>query len=111
MEYLCKFDRGWAGRCKQPADQLSDRGMCVEHDRMKCCSCGQPATQECDHTGIQFVCGYPLCDGCSHSAPADPSNPGLFNLGGGHKPKEEARAAWEKYNDLCEQRYAEQHKG
>jgi hypothetical protein len=88
----CKFDRVWIGPCgKTPAVG----GRCEDHAKTACCSCGKPATRECDHTGIQFVCGYPLCDGCAHNAP-QAGKEGMFNLGGGHCDKATAEANWEK---------------
>ena len=83
----CKWDRAWIGRCKEPV--MKD-GLCAEHAPLRCCSCGAQATHDCEHTGIQFVCGYPLCDGCTHGTP-DPKNPGIFHMGGGHHPKDGVR--------------------
>jgi hypothetical protein len=100
----CRFEKAWIGRCGTAA--VNAEGFCEEHASSVCCSCGAKATRECDHTGIQFVCGYPLCDGCSHSAPPV-GNPGWFNLGGGHKPTEEAHAAWEAYWEEMELRRRE----
>lgn len=37
--------------------------FCTSHNGKKCVSCGNQATNECNHTG-QFVCGVPLCDEC-----------------------------------------------
>lgn len=76
----CTFHKAWIGLCGKPAD---DSGYCEKHRGIKCCSCGEQATRECDQTGIQFVCGYPLCAGCNHGTPPK-DNFGLFALGGGH---------------------------
>lgn len=57
----CDYDRGWAGRCGQPATM--ENGYCEKHAEAKCCSCKKPATHECDYCG-QFVCGAPLCPTC-----------------------------------------------
>lgn len=81
----CRWDGGWAGRCE--SDATADDVFCDKHRGKKCTSCGDTAVRECDHTGIQFVCGYPLCADCKHGIP-DPDNPGIFNLGGGHVTKE-----------------------
>ena len=66
----CRFDRAWVGPCREPA---GDDGFCPKHRYVMCCSCGKQATRECDHTGIQFVCGYPLCDDCEHG-----TRPGIW---------------------------------
>lgn len=92
----CKYDCGWAGQCTKEANAGSLREMCHLHDHLRCASCGKPATRECDHTGIQFVCGAPLCGECSHAAPKR-GEEGFCMLGGGHKPKAEAAASWIEY--------------
>lgn len=99
----CVFEQSWIGKCKEPAGET---GYCEKHASLKCCSCGAKATRDCEHTGIQLVCGAPLCDGCKHSAP-DVNNPGWFNLGGGHKPNAEADAAWAAYYTAWERRQKE----
>ncbi len=78
----CKFIRSWIGPCGKPV--LGNDTFCPQHDKLPCASCGEPATRECEHTGIQFVCGAPLCGRCEHG-PVDPKNPGMFFLGGGHR--------------------------
>jgi hypothetical protein len=82
---MCNFEKAWVGKCTNPGIMSAD-GRCEDHTGKVCCSCGAPATKECNHTGIQFVCGSYLCDGCEHG-PVDPENPGIFNLGGGHRKK------------------------
>jgi hypothetical protein len=57
----CKFERGWADRCKKPAEEGED--FCIEHLKVKCCVCGKQAIRECSYLG-QFVCGAPLCADC-----------------------------------------------
>lgn len=76
----CTFSKAWIGPCDEQAD---DSGFCEKHKNTKCCSCGEQATRECGHTGIQFVCGYPLCATCEHGIPPK-DNHGWFGLGGGH---------------------------
>lgn len=77
----CKFDLAWRGPCGEEAE---DGDFCRSHTGVKCVSCGGVATRECAHTGIQFVCGYPLCDNCEHGeVPPD----SLFGIGGKHQPK------------------------
>lgn len=80
---ICGFDKAWIGGCQEAVEKPGDR--CLKHAGIKCCSCGEPATRECDHTGIQFVCGYPLCDDCEHGVP-EKGQEGFFLLGGGHHP-------------------------
>lgn len=75
----CKYDKAWIGPCGEE----TDGGFCSEHSGLLCASCGAAATHECDHTGSQFVCGYPLCDECEHGIPSG----SFFGLGGGHKRK------------------------
>ena len=87
----CSYDCGWGGRCRSEA---GEGGVCDKHRGLKCASCGETAVRECDHTGIQFVCGAPLCADCEHGAP-DRDNPGWFNLGGGHVTKVVARRQFE----------------
>ena len=61
-EKQCRWNIAWVGRCKSPAMNGSD---CCEKHQKVCCSCGAPATRECEETG-QFVCGASLCDDCRH---------------------------------------------
>lgn len=77
---VCRWDGGWAGKCKSIATR---DGFCEKHHGKKCVSCGSEAVRECDHTGIQFVCGAPLCATCQHGIPKR-GEPGMFLLGGGH---------------------------
>jgi hypothetical protein len=67
---VCRFQVAWIGRCKEPA---VENGMCKEHAKEKCVSCGAPATRTCEETG-QFVCGAPLCDNCEHTIATDGTN-------------------------------------
>lgn len=90
----CVFNEAWRGQCGEPA--VGDGNFCQKHAGLKCASCGNPAIRSCDHTGIQFVCGSPLCGNCSHGAPPR-DNPGIFMLGGGHVPTEVASQQWEAY--------------
>ena len=72
----CEWNIAWMGRCKEPAENGSR--FCKKHQQ-KCCSCGEPATHECEETG-QFVCGAPLCNECTHLIFPDGSNGGVgFN--------------------------------
>jgi hypothetical protein len=64
-----------------------------------------PPHASAPHTGIQFVCGANLCDGCSHGAPPL-DNPGWFNLGGGHVPTAVADQQWEDYYSAKEMEWA-----
>lgn len=82
---VCKFDLAWRGPCGSEVDKEGE--FCDKHAAAKCCSCGQQATRECSQTGIQFVCGAPLCATCEHGIPR-PGESGWFNLGGGHVTKE-----------------------
>lgn len=86
----CIFFRAWIGPCNQE----SEGSMCEEHANVKCCSCGEPATQECDHTG-GLVCGAPLCGDCMHHPPG-PDDINILLMGGGHARKSVAEPAWEK---------------
>ncbi len=70
----CKFEKAWAGRCKNQAEPGKD--FCAEHSKIICASCGQPATHECDETG-QFVCNAALCDDCEHTIAKDGTNGGI----------------------------------
>ena len=79
----CNFDEAWVGHCQNPATPY---GRCERHRRL-CDVCGQVAIRSCDHTGIQFVCGVPLCAACEGFV--DETKPsGLFALGNhGHRRK------------------------
>ena len=72
----CVWVEAWIGRCKETA---TENGCCPKH-QAKCCSCGKPATHNCDETG-QFVCGSPLCEDCEHTLHEDGTNGGVgFNM-------------------------------
>ena len=88
----CRWDGGWAGKCKANA---TSNGFCEKHKGQKCASCGKEAVRECDHTGIQFVCGAPLCAMCKHGIP-EPGKEGMFLLGGGHVTAEVHQEQWDK---------------
>lgn len=84
----CQFEKAWLGKCKNPLP-------CAEHSTLECCSCGAPATHNCDETG-QFVCGAALCDNCEHRTFPDGTNGGVgFNAqkydGPTHIPKSEQK--------------------
>jgi len=66
----CKFQKAWIGQCDKP---IHKNGMCEEHSKVKCVSCGAQATHECSETG-QFVCGAPLCDDCEHTTAMEGTN-------------------------------------
>lgn len=70
----CKFIKAWSGRCL--CETVADSEYCNEHSDLKCCSCGDRATRQCDETG-QFVCGAPLCDNCEHTIAEDGTNGGI----------------------------------
>lgn len=73
----CKFKKAWIGKCQNEVVEGSE--FCKEHNNLKCCSCGQPATHDCSETG-QFVCGSPLCDDCEHTIFPEGTNGGIgFN--------------------------------
>lgn len=69
-ENCCKFQKAWIGQCDKP---IFKDGMCEEHSKEVCISCGKPATHTCNETG-QFVCGAPLCDNCEHTIAGDGTN-------------------------------------
>lgn len=72
----CLWDQAWIGKCKLPSVK---NGCCEKHQAV-CCSCGAPATHDCEETG-QFVCGAPLCDDCEHTLHEDGTNGGVgFNM-------------------------------
>lgn len=88
----CGYAISWVGPCKEPVVQ---DGRCEKHQGLTCKSCGLPAVKSCDHTGIQFVCGAPLCGDCRHCPPAKDS-PNWFGMGGDHKPSAVARKEWDE---------------
>lgn len=67
---ICGFSKAWIGKCN------NKKGKCIEHDGLKCSSCGESATRSCPETG-QFVCGVPLCDNCEHTIYEDGTNGGI----------------------------------
>jgi hypothetical protein len=94
----CKFEKAWIGSCNKDS---GDSEICEEHTKEKCVSCGEQAVRECAQTGIQFVCGCPLCATCQHGrAPRD--NPGMFNLGGGHVTEEVHKLQWPEFNKVAD---------
>lgn len=77
----CPYEVAWIGRCGKPLP-------CEIHDSKTCSVCHKPATHECDRTGIQFVCGAPLCNDCEGKETLGAAF-GLFGFGGHyHGPKE-----------------------
>lgn len=68
----CNFSMAWIGKCKEP---VVENGMCEQHKDLKCCSCGAPATHDCDET-MGLVCGAPLCDDCEHTIESNGCNSG-----------------------------------
>lgn len=93
ITHECGFELAWSGPCKTKTDV----GYCEEHLNLKCQGCGAPAVRQCEHTGIQFVCGVPLCRGCDHGPPPQDGKPNWFGLGGEHKPAKETYLAWAAY--------------
>jgi len=72
----CRWHESWIGQCKEFAD---NSGFCEKHKNQVCCSCGAIATHSCEETG-QFVCGFLLCDECTHMTFPDGTNGGVgFN--------------------------------
>ena len=69
----CVFQKAWIGQCCKP---IHENGMCEEHSKIKCVSCGAQATHECSETG-QLVCGADLCDDCEHTTHEDGCNGGV----------------------------------
>jgi hypothetical protein len=67
MGHKCKFDLAWVGECGKEG--------CTKHADVKCVSCGNPATRECDATDV-LVCGAPLCDDCDHTIQSNGCNSG-----------------------------------
>ena len=61
---VCGFGIAWLAPCKHEVEAPGCR--CSEHTDIKCASCGAPATHQCEETG-GLVCGYPLCDECTHN--------------------------------------------
>ena len=69
---MCNFELAWIGKCK---NEPTENGMCDEHTKIKCCSCGKQATHECAET-MGLVCGAPLCDDCEHTTRSNGCNSG-----------------------------------
>ncbi len=89
---LCKFDRGWAGRCNKP----SDSGLCTEHESATCVVCSDHAVRECDYTGSSpLVCGVKLCASCKH----EPYNPNTARFPREHLTKEAYAEALKKADE------------
>lgn len=59
-EFGCRYRPAYSVGCGALAGPF---GFCATHAGKLCRSCGEQATNECNHTG-QFVCGAPLCDDC-----------------------------------------------
>lgn len=59
----CFYSLAWVGPCNKTA---GTNGLCEEHSKEKCCSCGEQATRQCPETA-QFVCGESLCNECEHT--------------------------------------------
>lgn len=94
----CGFGLAWIGKC--PAVPTPGSTRCDKHKDLKCCSCQKPASRECEHTGIQFVCGAHLCNDCQHGWIMPNADPGLFNLGGGHVDKKTYEEQTKEYYRL-----------
>ena len=73
MATKCKFDLAWQGPCNKPTVEGSD--YCEEHKGVECVSCGAQATHQCGET-MGLVCGYDLCDDCTHSTQSNGCNSG-----------------------------------
>lgn len=59
----CNWQIAWYGRCNS---KVITKGFCKKHINLKCCVCGQDATNECEYAG-SLICGAPLCDKCEHT--------------------------------------------
>jgi len=70
----CNFYKAWIGKCRNKADES---GYCEEHKGLKCCSCGDQATHDCEET-MQLVCGCLLCANCEHELSPNGTNGGTF---------------------------------
>lgn len=68
----CKFRPAWQSRCNQE--------NCKKHKDLKCCSCGEQATHQCEETN-GFVCGELLCNNCEHTIGEDGTNSGKLPEG------------------------------
>lgn len=75
----CTFDLAWRGACAEPSIGATQR--CIKHVSVSCTSCGGRASHECDRTGVQFVCGSPLCDDCT-GAEVKGNGSDFFGFGG-----------------------------
>ena len=56
----CKFELAWRGSCN--AESFGTH--CAEHADLKCESCGNPATHECEEIIGGSICTANLCDNC-----------------------------------------------
>lgn len=94
----CIFDLAWIGKCSKPADET---GICEEHKKEICCSCGQQATHQCAET-FGLVCGAPLCSDCEHTIQSNGCNSGGTHPEGlkGHcKKSEQVYKPWYMKDD------------
>lgn len=62
----CTYGIAWHGLCRKDAVPGSNPERCGEHITTKCTGCGAPAVEQCAVAGWMAVCGYPICDGCTH---------------------------------------------
>lgn len=69
---MCKFVVAWVGNCPENGEPF-----CEKHSALKCCSCGEQATHNCEET-MGLVCGCPLCDNCEHELSEKGTNGGTF---------------------------------
>lgn len=76
----CDFVRAWIGYCNE---DVHEGHRCLKHSKEVCCSCGAPATRECDET-MWLVCGAPICNDCEHTI-QDNGCSGMGNLPPGLK--------------------------
>ncbi len=72
MTATCKYIKAWIGPCSAPV--VAEGEQCAEHQKK--CSCGEPATRDCDETMGPFVCGTPICKNCEHTLCANGCNSG-----------------------------------
>lgn len=70
----CRFTPTYSTtRCG--GDTEHGNAYCPKHRDEQCASCGAQATHGCNME-LQFVCGSPLCDDCTHTF--DRSRPSFF---------------------------------
>lgn len=84
MSY-CRYDLAWRGPCKAECEG----DICETHAKVKCCVCGEQATNECNHTG-QFVCGATMCDNCEEFTDTSKPAGGWGFMNHIHRKKEKA---------------------